>query len=309
MKISNPKISVIVPVYNAEKYLHRCVDSILVQTFKDFELLLIDDGSKDRSGEICDEYARKYERVRVWHKENGGVSSARNVGLDNARGKWVTFVDSDDWVCDDWLYTFVDNLEETDAVVTGFNFVTSDKIRPFKMECQSENPARVADYLNKERNYGFLWCKCFNRSLIEKNILRFDEKMRFLEDEEFVCRYWAKSKKIKVVNHVTYNYVFPNYDDKYGMTDCFDAYFSLLTTAIGFVNYKHSASLDRYALCSHRCLLHSYQKHHYREALTRLKSIASIKHKVNLIPRMRYIHRYNYWLWHLFLTLYTLKNK
>ena len=309
MKISNPKISVIAPVYNAEKYLHRCVDSILAQTFKNFELLLIDDGSKDWSGAICDEYVQKDERVKVWHKENGGVSSARNVGLDKARGEWVTFVDSDDWVCEDWLSTFVDNLEETDAVVSEFNFVTSDKIRPFKMDCQSEAPAHVADYLNKERNYGFLWCKCFNRSLIEKNKLRFDEKMSFLEDEDFVCRYWAKSKKVKVVNHVTYNYVFPNYDDKYGMKDCFDAYFSLLTTAIGFVNYKHSASLDRYAICCHRCLLHSYQKHNYREALTRLKSIASIKHKANLVPRMRFITRNNYWFWHLFLTLYTLKKK
>ena len=96
--MENPKISIIVPVYNAERYLHRCIDSILAQTFRDFELLLIDDGSKDNSGYICDEYAEKDERVKVWHKENGGVSSARNVGLDNARGEWVTFADSDDWL-------------------------------------------------------------------------------------------------------------------------------------------------------------------------------------------------------------------
>lgn len=78
-----PKISVIVPVYNTEKYLHRCIDSILAQTYTDFELLLIDDGSKDNSGAICDEYAAKDSRVRVFHKENGGVSSARNLCLDN----------------------------------------------------------------------------------------------------------------------------------------------------------------------------------------------------------------------------------
>lgn len=93
-----PKISVIVPVYNTEKYLHRCIDSILAQTFTDFELLLIDDGSKDSSGTICDEYAAKDARVRVFHKENGGVSSARNLGLDQAKGEWITFVDSDDWI-------------------------------------------------------------------------------------------------------------------------------------------------------------------------------------------------------------------
>lgn len=93
-----PKVSVIVPLYKAEKYIHRCVDSILAQTFTDWELLLIDDGSPDRSGEICDEYARKDNRIRVFHKKNGGVSSARNLGLDNMRGEYVTFVDADDWI-------------------------------------------------------------------------------------------------------------------------------------------------------------------------------------------------------------------
>ena len=84
-----PKVSVIVPLYKAEKYIHRCVDSILAQTFTDWELLLIDDGSPDRSGEICDEYARKDKRIRVFYKKNGGVSSARNLGLDNVRGEYV----------------------------------------------------------------------------------------------------------------------------------------------------------------------------------------------------------------------------
>lgn len=91
-------ISVIVPVYKAEKYLHRCVDSILAQSYTDFELLLINDGSPDNCGAICDEYAIKDSRVRVFHKENGGASTARNLGLDEARGEWITFVDSDDWI-------------------------------------------------------------------------------------------------------------------------------------------------------------------------------------------------------------------
>ncbi len=98
-----PQISIIVPVYNIEKYFHRCVDSILSQTFTDFELLLINDGSNDNSGAICDEYAAKDARIRVFHKENGGVSSARNLGLDNAKGEWITFVDSDDYVKPDYL--------------------------------------------------------------------------------------------------------------------------------------------------------------------------------------------------------------
>lgn len=116
----DPKVSVIVPVYNVEKYLHRCIDSILTQTFTDFEVLLINDGSKDRSGEICDEYAKKDSRVKVFHKENGGVSSARNVGLDNARGDLICFCDSDDFVTKDWLALFVKNIDGYDAVITGF---------------------------------------------------------------------------------------------------------------------------------------------------------------------------------------------
>ena len=97
MENNNPTISVIVPVYNAEKYLSRCMDSILVQTFTCFELLLVDDGSTDCSGRICDEYAKRDTRIRVIHKENGGVSSARNLGLDNAKGEWICFCDSDDF--------------------------------------------------------------------------------------------------------------------------------------------------------------------------------------------------------------------
>ena len=102
----NPKISVIVPVYNVEKYLCRCIDSILAQTFTDFELLLIDDGSKDSSGEICEEYAGKDARIRVFHRQNGGVSTARNLGIDKAKGEWIYFVDSDDVVLPSALGTF-----------------------------------------------------------------------------------------------------------------------------------------------------------------------------------------------------------
>ena len=91
-------VSIIVPVYNAERYLHRCIDSVLAQTYTNFELLLINDGSKDNSGEICDKYAVKDSRIRVFHKENGGVSSARNMGIDEAKGEWLSFIDSDDWI-------------------------------------------------------------------------------------------------------------------------------------------------------------------------------------------------------------------
>lgn len=104
--MDKPKVSVIVPVYNAGKYLHRCIGSIMAQTYTDFELLLVDDGSTDGSGKICDEYAQKDSRIRVFHKENGGAASARNVGLDNACGEWIAYIDGDDWTAPTFLKNF-----------------------------------------------------------------------------------------------------------------------------------------------------------------------------------------------------------
>ena len=118
--MNNKKVSIIVPVYNVEKYLQRCIESILTQTETDFELLLIDDGSKDKSGLICDEYAQKDKRVNVIHKENGGVSSARNLGIEKANGEWICFIDADDYVRQDFLsdiqqYLFNARIQQASA--------------------------------------------------------------------------------------------------------------------------------------------------------------------------------------------------
>ena len=110
-----PKISVIVPVYNVEKYLHECVDSILTQTFTDFELILVDDGSPDNCPVICDEYASKDKRIKVIHKENGGGAQSRNVGLDCSRGAYIGFVDSDDHILPDMYEKMFCRIEEEQA--------------------------------------------------------------------------------------------------------------------------------------------------------------------------------------------------
>ncbi len=121
-----PKISVVVPVYKVESYLRRCVDSILAQTFKDFELILIDDACPDGSGAICDEYVKKDERVHVIHKINGGVSSARNAGIDVARGEWLCFVDSDDRVNDNYISFFGIDNEDAGMFIQGYIEVSPD---------------------------------------------------------------------------------------------------------------------------------------------------------------------------------------
>ena len=111
-------ISIIVPVYKAEKYLSECIDSIISQTYENFELILIDDGSPDNSGKICDEYAEKDKRIKVIHKENAGVSSARNIGLDNASGEYIAFIDSDDFVDKQYLEKLHCNLKHNDADIS-----------------------------------------------------------------------------------------------------------------------------------------------------------------------------------------------
>ena len=108
---SLPLISVIIPVYNVQDYLARCLDSILAQTYQNLEIILVNDGSKDNSGAICDEYAARDDRVQVIHKENGGLSTARNAGLDLAAGEYLSFIDSDDWIASD-AYEHLMNLVE-----------------------------------------------------------------------------------------------------------------------------------------------------------------------------------------------------
>lgn len=117
---NNPKLSIIIPIYNAEQFIRRCIDSILEQTYTDFELLLIDDGSTDDSSRICDVYSENDSRIKVFHKKNGGVSSARNVGLDNANGEWIVFIDSDDAINNQYLS--VTKKATVDLILTGCDY-------------------------------------------------------------------------------------------------------------------------------------------------------------------------------------------
>lgn len=122
------KLSIIVPVYNVEKYLSKCIDSILSQTYKDLELILVDDGSPDNSPKICDEYAQKDNRVIVIHKPNGGVSSARNAGIDRATGKYIGFVDPDDYITSDMYEVMIQELEESkaDIAICGYDYINEN---------------------------------------------------------------------------------------------------------------------------------------------------------------------------------------
>ncbi|MCM1312359.1 MAG: glycosyltransferase [Bacteroides sp.] len=201
-----PKISVIVPVYNVEKYLHRCIDSILAQIFTDFELLLVDDGSTDGSGSICDEYAKKDSRVRVFHKANGGVSSARNMGLDHARGEWITFVDSDDWLADSFSFSMIDDDDE-DLIVFSYEDTHEDRISYNIEEGCWKTAAEIREFMRQNINSFMMkcpWAKFYKRKLIGN--LRFDTNMRVSEDNLFVLNYLSKIQSCKVYEDLMYIY-------------------------------------------------------------------------------------------------------
>ena len=204
-----PKISVIVPIYNVEKWLRRCVDSILAQTFTDFELLLIDDGSTDGSGVICDEYAGKNSRIRVFHKPNGGVSSARNIGLDNARGEWITFVDSDDWVELEYLECLLSNVGGAELSICDFVIRGSDEVWTDKIETGLISKDKLAAFYTETYPYCHLtapWIKLYKKSIIEENNIRFKEDINTLEDTIFVLEYLRWVENITCSNRKLYNY-------------------------------------------------------------------------------------------------------
>ena len=210
-----PKISIIVPVYKVEKYLHRCLDSIVNQTFTDWECILVDDGSPDNSGKICDEYAEKDKRFRVFHQKNAGVSAARNKGLDEVKGEWVGFVDSDDWIeTNMYEYLYSDAIKtKVDVVICGF--VGQHKKRIKKLY----NTEEAQIFLFSSKGFGgFSVLRLIAAKKIQN--VRYDTEMTYLEDTKFFYEVFKNCKTIYWDNEPLYNY-FQREDSvthKYGLT-------------------------------------------------------------------------------------------
>lgn len=195
-------ISIIIPVYNTEKALRRCLNSILAQTMTDYECLLIDDGSTDSSGRICDEYASKDNRFRVFHKENGGVSSARNLGLDNAKGGWISFVDSDDTVDESFLGSLY-NFGSGSLKISNFN---GDGHKDYSEEYSNVETSLVITKLLDCNLVWTPWGKLFSSAIINEHNLRFDTKLRLGEDTVFCWEYLSYCPDVTVLAFNLYNY-------------------------------------------------------------------------------------------------------
>lgn len=204
------EISIIVPVYQVEKYIRQCIDSILAQTFTDFELILVDDGSKDNSGKICDEYAERDKRIRVFHKENGGLSDARNIGLDNASGNYFMFVDSDDYISPDMtecLYKKI-HKENADIAVCNYRYVFENGEKDFSTENKAEVLSGKEIFYNRknERNYGFwtvAWNKLYKAEAFKNLRFRFG---KYHEDEFWANDIYRPDIRVVTVSESLYYY-------------------------------------------------------------------------------------------------------
>ena len=201
-------ISVIVPVYNAENYIKRCVDSILCQTYKDLELVLVNDGSKDNSLEILREYEQKDNRVNVIDQENKGVSGARNTGLENTSGEYILYVDADDWIEKDTLEILIKQSENADIVFFGSdNAETPEQSKRQSVDTYEiwDQDKQMLEFMKHKTMTGMLWNKLIRRSLTQN--LFFNEKTGYGEDAEFLWKVLKKSQKMLVTKEVLYHHV------------------------------------------------------------------------------------------------------
>lgn len=213
-ELMRPMVSIIVPIYNAEQYLRRCVDSILNQEYTDFELLLVNDGSTDASGDICEEYRDQDPRVIVIQKENTGVSDSRNRALDRARGKYLQFLDSDDWITPDATRLFVRAAEEygCDMVISDFYRVVGERLSP-KGDIEEEGVLTREEFAAHMMEnpadfyYGVLWNKLYRRDIVEEHNLRMDTDISWCEDFMFNLEYIRYAKVFYALHAPIYYYV------------------------------------------------------------------------------------------------------
>lgn len=209
------KLSIIVPIYKVEQYLVKCVESLLNQDLlpKEYEIILVDDGSPDRCGEICEDYASHFDQIKVFHRGNGGLSAARNSGIDIAQGKYIQFVDSDDYLEPNVLKTLVDKMEANTLDILRFNYQNvNEKYEVFEPNKVSKPYVDYRDvvcngltFLTERLGYGcYAWQFMIKHELLEN--CRFKEGIYF-EDTDWTPRLLMKAKRVTSTNLMTYNYL------------------------------------------------------------------------------------------------------
>lgn len=246
MMMSDPLISIIIPVYNAERYLRRCLDSVLNQSFKDWEAILVDDGSKDGSGIICDEYVAMDNRFHVLHKENGGVCTARNLGLDVSCGKWIEFLDADDWIDLDTFEKLAScmSLEHCDSLYFDFIHHYEDRDERYHTPESDSKLGLLNKFILGE------WTISVNivakKNLYEENRIRYDSSLSFNEDYNVAMKVLVCSNVIRKVPGAFYHYDMTNANSAmHGLTS--QRYYSEgLISQVDVIEYFKSKNVYRY---------------------------------------------------------------
>lgn len=261
-----PTVSIIVPVYCMEKHLNRCIDSIIEQTYNDFELILIDDGSTDRSGDICESYAEQDNRVKVYHKLNGGVGSAKNYGIERANGKYLTFIDSDDFISPKYLQLLVDadNNHQIDLIIGGLYYCN-------EVNCKITSSLNLPDiYISREqfktklphlldlRGLNYHVAKLYKKSIIENCNIRFtDFKKTGADDTVFNFEFLKYANDIRVISSNIYSYVIYSSStshkfakDKWKRSISLDDNLTSICNEIGILTSNMTLSLDNRIIMS-----------------------------------------------------------
>ena len=199
-------VSIIIPVYNVAKFLRTCLDSILAQSYQNYELILVDDGSTDGSGMICDEYHGKDNRIKVFHTSNHGVSHARNDGINEANGEFLFFIDSDDFIDANYLESYI-QYKEYDCVIGSyqtFPIIHTSLHKEMLFDTSCDEQSTIGNYIAKID--GTSCCKLYQNAIIQRHQIRFKENMRFSEDTDFCLNYFRFSKTIKTISNNGYHY-------------------------------------------------------------------------------------------------------
>ncbi|MCC8052232.1 MAG: glycosyltransferase [Clostridiales bacterium] len=296
-------ISVIIPVYNVEKYLRKCLDSVVNQTYRNLEIIIVDDGSPDNCGSICDEYAEKDNRIQVIHKANEGLSAARNDALKRVKGDWISFVDSDDWCelnmyekaieaarkedVDILIYNLFRNFENKEVVIKAFSreFVTNDRKLISEMQLSALNKG-YTPYGGKW-SQGYPWDKLFKASLVLQNGLIFDTKVKANEDVIFDLHAFQFAKKISYIDEELYHYrANPNSIGMKYTPDRVDIDFQIYQVMNDIGEKYHLEGLyyqalnarivENTVLCGVRCFFHKKNK---ENIIKKLKYANKVLHK------------------------------
>lgn len=201
------KYSFILPIYNVDKYLEKCIDSILEQEYNNYEIILVDDESKDNCPIICDNYKKKDNRIKVIHKKNGGLCDARNTGLKIAKGEYILFVDPDDYIEKDYLNIIDENIKQGDMLIFSYYYLYKNKkYKGFSINKVLSNK-EAQEYLVSDNKYcGYVWNKVYKKKLLDKYRIFFDLNVTVSEDLLFTFKYIEKINEVKVISSPLINY-------------------------------------------------------------------------------------------------------